>query len=60
MSELHYDCGLAVIYHLPNQLVSDLYPRTEDQASSNVAGYAKQGAAFCASNLFSELIMGWI
>lgn len=60
MSEFHHECGVAAIYHLPNQLVSDLYPKTEDQASTNVARYAKQEATFCASNSFSDLIMGWI
>jgi amidophosphoribosyltransferase len=34
MSELHHECGVAAIYHLPNQPVSDLCPGGADQASS--------------------------
>ena len=34
MSELHHECGVAAIYHLPNQPVSDLCPGGGDQASS--------------------------
>eukprot|EP01048_Picozoa_sp_COSAG05_P031222 COSAG05_NODE_11286_length_521_cov_0.658768_2_plen_57_part_01 len=34
MSELHHECGVAAIYHLPNQPVSDLCPGGAEQASS--------------------------
>ena len=34
MSELHHECGVAAIYHLPNQPVSDLCPGGADHASS--------------------------
>jgi amidophosphoribosyltransferase len=34
MSELHHECGVAAIYHLPNHPTSELTPGSADQASS--------------------------
>lgn len=34
MSELHHECGVAAIYHLPNHPTSELSPGGADQASS--------------------------
>ncbi len=34
MSELHHECGVAAIYHLPNLPTSELAPGSADQASS--------------------------
>ena len=34
MSELHHECGVAAIYHLPNHPTSELSPGSAQQASS--------------------------
>ncbi len=34
MSELHHECGVAAIYHLPNHPTSELSPGSADMASS--------------------------
>ena len=36
MSELHHECGVAAIYHLPNQPVSELCPSEDRQFASTL------------------------